>query len=47
MIIKSFSGYRWWEQKNVPYRESCRKQAIKELVELKGNYDYLIKQTNK
>jgi hypothetical protein len=43
--MKGFTGFRWWEQKNPSYRESCRKQAIRETIELKGNYDYFITKT--
>jgi hypothetical protein len=43
--MKGLTGLRWWEQKNLAYRESCRKQAIRETIELKGNYDYLITKT--
>jgi hypothetical protein len=43
--MNNFSGYRWWEQKSEPYRESCRKKAIQETVELKGKFDYFIKKT--
>ena len=46
MIIKNFTGYRWWEQKNKPYRESCFRKSIQETIELKKNYDYFIKQTS-
>ena len=43
--MKNFTGYRYWEQKNPAYREACKRQASKELIELKGEYDYFIKQT--
>jgi hypothetical protein len=45
--IKNFTGYRWWEQKNKLYREDCFKKSLEETIELKGNYDYFIKKTNK
>lgn len=45
--MKHFTGYRAWEQTNPAYREACKRQASKELLELKGQYDYFIKQTNK
>ena len=44
--MNGFTGFRWWDQKNKAYRESCRKKAIQETIELKINYDYFIK-TNK
>mgnify|MGYP001084878718 CR=1 FL=1 len=47
MTPKAFTGYRWWEQKNPAYREACFRKSIKETIELKGKYDYFIKQTNK
>ena len=40
--MKHFTGYRWWEHKNPSYKESCRRQAIRELIELKGKYDYFM-----
>jgi hypothetical protein len=43
--MKNFTGYKWWEQKNPAYKEACRRQAIKETIKLKGQYDYFIKQT--
>tara|TARA_R110000737_G_scaffold201389_1_gene220776 strand:+ start:404 stop:544 length:141 start_codon:yes stop_codon:yes gene_type:complete len=43
--MKNFTGYKYWEQNNPAYREACRIQAYKELIELKGQYDYFIKQT--
>lgn len=45
--MKFFTGYRWWEQKNKAYREACFRKSIQETIELKGKYDYFIKQTNK
>ena len=45
--MNSLTGHRWWEQKNPAYRESCKRQASKDTIELKGQYDYFIKQTNK
>tara|TARA_R110002167_G_scaffold290181_4_gene495222 strand:+ start:170 stop:307 length:138 start_codon:yes stop_codon:yes gene_type:complete len=41
-----FTGFRWWDQKNPAYRESCKKQASRETIELKSNYDYFITKTN-
>ena len=43
--MKDFTGHRWWEQKNPAYRKACFNKAITETVELKGQYDYFIKQT--
>ena len=40
-----FTGTKWWEQTNPAYRESCRKKAIQELIELNKQYNYFIKQT--
>ena len=45
--MKNFTGYKHWEQKNPAYREACRRQSSRELTELKGQYDYFIKQTVK
>lgn len=42
--MKNFTGYKWWEQKNPSYREACFRQAVKETVELKEQYDYFIEQ---
>lgn len=44
--MKNFTGNIWWEQKNPAYREACKRQASRELAELKGQYDYFIKQTS-
>lgn len=44
--MKSFTGYKWWEQKNPAYREACKQKASEELIELNGKYNYFIKQTN-
>jgi len=43
--MNKFNGNRWWKQKNPAYREACRRKASRELIELKGQYDYFIKQT--
>lgn len=43
MVIKNFTGTKWWEQKNPAYRKSCFRKASKELLELKVGYDLLIK----
>ena len=43
--MKNFTGNRWWEHKNPSYREACKRQATRELIELKGKYDYFVKQT--
>jgi hypothetical protein len=43
--MKGFTGFKWWEQENPAYRKACRRQASKELIELKGQYDYFIKKT--
>jgi hypothetical protein len=45
MVVTQLTGYRWWEQKNPSYREACRRQATNETIELKGQYDYFIKNT--
>ena len=45
MVVTQLTGYRWWEQNNPSYREACRRQSSRELIELKGQYDYFIKQT--
>ena len=45
--MNNFTGNKWWEQKNPSYRESCKKQAIRELIISKGQYDYFIKRTSK
>ena len=42
----NFTGYKWWQQKNEPYKECCFKKAVQETVDLKCKYDYFIKQTN-
>tara|TARA_R110002126_G_scaffold276360_1_gene421959 strand:- start:17 stop:160 length:144 start_codon:yes stop_codon:yes gene_type:complete len=41
MVI--LTGYKWWLQKNPAYREACFRKSIKETIELKRQYDYLIK----
>ena len=41
------TGHRWWEQKNPAYRKSCFRKAVEETTELKGQFDFFIKQTNK
>jgi len=43
--LNEFKGYKWWEQNNPAYREACFRQATRELVELKGKFDYFIKMT--
>ena len=45
--MNNFTGNKWWEHKNPSYRESCKRQAIRELIVLKSNYDYFIKRTSK
>lgn len=45
-MIKGFESNKWWEQKNPAFRQACFRLASKELIELKGKYDYFIKQTN-
>ena len=41
-----FNSKKWWQQKNPSYREACFRKAVKDTVELKGQYDYFIKITN-
>ena len=41
----NLTGCKWWEHKNPAYRESCRRQAIRDNIQFKSEYDYLIKQT--
>jgi hypothetical protein len=43
----NLTGYKWWEHKNPSYRESCRRQAIRDGVQFKSEYDFFIKQTVK
>ena len=45
MVIKSFSGTKWWEYKNPAYRGPCFRKVSKELVELKVGYDLFIKKS--
>jgi len=45
--MKNFTGNKWWEHKNPDYKEACKRKAIREMIELKGQYDYFIKQTSK
>lgn len=42
--MKNFNGDFWWNEKNPAFRESRKKQATKELIELKGKYDYFMLQ---
>jgi hypothetical protein len=39
--MKNFTGYKWWEQKNPSYREACKRQAVRETIELKEQYDVI------
>jgi len=39
--MKNFTGYKWWEQKNLSYREACKRQAVRETIELKEQYDVI------
>lgn len=46
-LIKGFTGDGWWRQTNPAFRQACFRKNVTETVELKGKYDYFIKQTNK
>lgn len=43
--MKKFTGDKWWDQPNPAYREACRRDHSRELIELKGKFDYFIKYT--
>tara|TARA_R110000850_G_C9903842_1_gene460027 strand:+ start:471 stop:749 length:279 start_codon:yes stop_codon:yes gene_type:complete len=45
--MKNFTGFRWWDQNNPAYKESCKKQAIKETIINTIEYNYFIKKNNK
>lgn len=47
MTLKEFSGFKWWEQNNPAYREACKRQASRELIELNIGYEFYIKNTVK
>lgn len=47
MNIKGFTGLEWWKHKNPAYRKACFNKSLKETTELKGKYDFFIKQTIK
>lgn len=45
--MKSFTGYRWWEQKNPAYRKSCFRQAARETTIHAYERDAIIEFLNK
>ena len=47
ILIKGFTGERWWKHKNPRYREACFRKASQELIEMKIGYDYLMKHNEK
>lgn len=47
MKLKYFTGHKWWTQTNPAYKQACFRQARKETLALKCEYDYFISHKNK